>query len=295
MEQYWKVIKPFVNEQNKEILNEFLLNVKLYNLSEVTIVSYKNLLSEFFINKEILYSELSSEEILEWYRLNKSHLKLRSYKQHLSVLSSFYNYCVRERLIERSPIKKRWFPRPPKTLPKYLDKREIAKVRQVIERRTLKDQAVFEFFLSSGTRIGEVYTLKIEDVDIKNRTARVFGKGRKIRTVNFSEKSGILLERYLDTRQTTDVSPLFADKGNGKRLSKASMRKMFKEVGEEAGLAVGLHPHRLRHTFATMLLSKGADISFISRELGHADSSTTQIYARLPSSVIISEYRKFMG
>lgn len=163
------------------------------------------------------------------------------------------------------------------------------------ERSSLRNQTLVEFMLTSGCRVGEVHRLNLEDVDLENRTARVVGKGKKIRNVHFSEKCAVLLERYLEARQEKASFPLFTVKGTGSRLSIPAIRKIMYELGEKAGLSTKLHPHRLRHTFATELLAKGAELSFISDELGHADLGTTQTYARLPNQVIISQYRKYMG
>ncbi|WP_248892450.1 site-specific integrase [Bacillus methanolicus] len=90
-------------------------------------------------------------------------------------------------------------------------------------------------------------------------------------------------------------SPLFVTYRKGTRLSVRMMQEILYKIGEKANLSTKLYPHRLRHTFATELLAKGAELSFISDELGHADLGTTQIYARLPKKEIITQYRKFMG
>ncbi|WP_231607336.1 tyrosine-type recombinase/integrase [Fictibacillus sp. 18YEL24] len=225
----------------------------------------------------------------------QGHLKEVTYKNRISILSSFYTFCVQEGHLEQSPIKKRWIPRCPKALPKYIEKNEVAKVRQQTERTSLRNQAIVEFLLTSGCRIGEVHQLNIKDIDLENRIARVVGKGKKIRDVHFSDKCAVLIERYLDSRVKKPLSPLFTRLGNESRLSIAGYQKFLSDIGKRAGLSTSLHPHRFRHTFATELLAKGAELSFISDELGHKDMGTTQIYARLPNYVIISQYRKFMG
>lgn len=113
--------------------------------------------------------------------------------------------------------------------------------------------------------------------------------------VHFSEKCAILLERYLETRlNVDDSSPLFINKVEN-RIDIRSYFTIIAEIGKSAGLSSNLHPHRFRHTFATELLTKGADLSFISEELGHSDLKTTQIYARVPNQSIVAQYRKFMG
>lgn len=295
MGRYWELKKVLPHPKNQEIVNEFLAHLKLANRTEGTITVYRRFLEDFFCEMEESYDRLSSNQIIDWFHVNKKHLKDTSFKGKLAILSSFYRFCVQESLMERTPIKRRWFPRLAKSIPKSLGKEEIAKVIQEAERSPLRDQAIIEFLLTSGCRIGEVHQLNIGGVDLENRTACVTGKGKKIRMVHFSEKCAILLERYFETRVNVhDSSPLFINKVEN-RIDIRSYFTIIAEIGKSAGLSSSLHPHRFRHTFATELLIKGADLSFISEELGHSDMKTTQIYARVPNQSIVAQYRKFMG
>ncbi|WP_019243123.1 MULTISPECIES: tyrosine-type recombinase/integrase [Bacillus] len=295
MRRYWNLKKVLPNQKNQEVIQEFLTHLKLANRTEGTIIVYRRFLEDFFGEVEESYDKLSSNQIIGWFHANKKHLKDTSFKGKLNILSSFYSFCVQESLMERSPIKRRWFPRLTKTIPKALGKEEIAKVIREAERRPLRDQAIVEFLLTSGCRIGELHLLNIGDLDLENRTARVRGKGKKIRMVHFSEKCLILLERYLETRlDINDSSPLFINSVEN-RIGIRSYFTIIATIGKLAGLSSNLHPHRFRHTFATELLSKGADLSFISEELGHADLKTTQVYARVLNQSILAQYRKFMG
>lgn len=296
MDKYWALTKTLPNQENQIAVGNFLLSLKLSNRSERTILGYRRFLEWFFGDMEDSFSSLPSDKILQWFQANRGQVKDSTYRQRLDVLSSFYNFCVEESLVERSPIKRRWFPRLPKPVPKYLDKGDIAKVRNESEQTSLRNQAILEFMLATGCRVGEVHKLNIEDVDFENRIARVVGKGSKIRHVHFTEKSAVLLERYLEFRQDKESSALFlTERRKATRLGIWGISKVISKLGENAGLASRLHPHRLRHTFATELLAKGAELSFISTELGHADLETTLIYARLPQQEIVAQYRKFMG
>lgn len=294
LNEYWKLKKSLPNAMNQEIINDFLLSMKLANRSQYTISDYRDFLEKFFIDMNDPYTTLTSETILQWYKTNEWHLKESTIKRRLSILSSFYIFCVQEELVERSPIKSRWYPRQPQPIPKYLVKEDIAKTRLQSETTSLRDLVLVEFMLTSGCRVGEVTKLNREDVDLKNCTARVVGKGKKIRYVHFTEKCGVLLEQYMDSGKHRS-SALFVSIRSGKRLSRRGIQAIVAKIGKEAGLTTSLHPHRFRHTFATELLAKGADLSFIGDELGHSNVSTTQIYARLPKREIISMYRKFMG
>lgn len=294
MEKYWLLTKTLPNKDNQEVVGDFILHLKISNRSKGTIILYRKFLERFFGDVEDTYSTLPPDRILEWFQTNNKHLKETSYRLNLDIISSFYNFCIQESLLDRSPIKRRWFPRIPKSLPKYIEKGDIAKIRLESE-KSLRSQALVEFMLTSGCRVAEVHELNLEDIDMENRTARVVGKGKKIRHVHFSNKCAVLLERYVESRNCKTSSPLFVGLKSETRLSIRGIQRTMQRIGENAALSTRLHPHRLRHTFATELLAKGAELSFISDELGHADLDTTQIYARLPKQEIVRQYRKYMG
>ena len=291
MNNYWELRRVLPNTENTEVINDFLLNLKLANRSQGTIENYRQFLERFFGNSNESFSTLTSDEIIQWFKQNQGHLKESSFHTRLSILASFYKFCVQEEYLDRSPMKSRWFPSLPEPIPKYLGKTDIAKTRQQSENMSLRDQVLVEFMLTSGCRVGEVHQLNKGDVDLENRTARVKGKGKKIRDVHFSEKCAIFMERYLVNHH----SEAFFITSTGERLSIRGIQEVIRKLGKEAQLPSSLHPHRFRHTFATELLSKGADLSFIADELGHSNIRTTQIYARLPQREIIALYRKYMG
>lgn len=290
---YWELKKTLPNSDTQEALTDFLLSFKLKNRREGTVMQYRDFLTLFFLPLEQSYTELSSTTILEWFTEQQSHLKETSLTQKLSILSTFFNFCVEEGYIEKSPMRSRWNPRLPQPIPKFLEKEEVAKTRLHIENQSIRNQAMVELMYSSGCRVGELHLLNLEDVNFENRSAHVLGKGGRIRTIHFTERCSVLLERYLEERKKGGEA-LFVTT-TGKRLGINRIQKIVQKLGTDAGLTSRLHPHRFRHTFATELLAKGADIAFISDELGHSDIATTQIYARLPKRELISLYRRYMG
>lgn len=293
MVNYWELKKKLPSAKNQEAVEEYLLSLKVAQRSRLTIIRYRWFLERFFEKREEAFSELTSDMILGWFIQNEGHLKETSLKFRLSVLSSFFSFCVKDGILDRSPMKSRWSPRLPQPIPKYLEKGDVAKARKLSESNSLRNRALFEFMLVTGCRVGEVHNLNLENIDFENRSARVFGKGNKIREVHFTEKCAVLLEGYLRTRPR-NVPALFLTR-NFKRLSIRRIQSILNELGEKAELTGGLYPHRLRHTFATELLAKGGDLSFIGDELGHRDLKITQIYARLPKGELITMYRKYMG
>ena len=290
---YWELTKTLVNVRNQEVINEFLLSMKVSNLSEGTIKSYCYFLSNFFLEEEKDFDSLTSDCILTWLTQHQNEWKENTVCHYLSMLSSFYCFCVEEEYMEKSPIKMRWFPRIPQSIPKFLEKSEVAKIRLLCESEEIRNRAMVEFFFATGCRIGEIHGLDKEHIDFENRTAIVTGKGKKIRTVHFTEKCSMILERYLATR-TDNLPALFVSKW-GERINQSYIRGVVKKLGESANLTSSLHPHRFRHTFATNLLAKGASLSFIADELGHKDLKVTQTYARFPKQEILAMYRKYMG
>lgn len=183
-ENYWKVKIHLPNIENQNVINEYLMSLKIVNYSKETLIVYRTFLQKFFKERQECFSSLTSNDIQQWFIQHEKGFKEQTRKNHLTSLSSFYNFCVEEGYIERSPIRKRMFPRLLKSIPKYLDKAEIAKVRRQSEKYRLRDRVLFEFLLSSGCRIGEVHRLDWTNVDLENRAAIVLGKGKKIRQVH---------------------------------------------------------------------------------------------------------------
>lgn len=292
-EKCWELTKQFPNEENQAVIYEYLLSMKVANLSEATILQYRFFLEKFFEEREERFSSITSEDILNWFIEKQKGLKEGTIKFRLTILSSFYNFSVGEGYLVKSPIKSRWYPRLPKPVPKFLEKEEIEKVRIHGEQNSIRDRLLVEFLLVSGSRVGEVNKLDREDVDLEQRTAQVLGKGTKIRLVHFTEKCALLLERYLESR--VDDHPALFLSAWETRLSIRRIQEIVENAGIRTGLSSSLYPHRLRHTFATELLAKGAELSFIADELGHEDLKTTKIYANIPNRALISLYRKYMG
>jgi len=294
MKKYWIVENENIHPESQEILNEYLLDLKLSNKSKQTIMEYSWFLQRFltFIDKPV--TELVSDDILDWINEKCGCLKPTTINRHLAILSAFIKFCQGEEYLnEDVHVKSRWRPKLPKTQPKYLDKEELAKVKLAAEKQKLRDRALFEFLLTSGCRAGEATGLNIEDLYLKSRTARVTGKGNKTRDVHFSESCALLMEKLLENHPG-NTSAVFLNRW-GDRMHVRSVQNIMKKIGEEAGLNRKLTPHILRHTFSTYMLSKGADLEFISEALGHADLATTCIYARVLDEQIVAIYRKCMG
>jgi site-specific recombinase XerD len=206
------------------------------------------------------------------------------------ILAAFFRFCLEKGYTNRLLTKGRWHPKIETSPPKYLDDHKTARVKIHAENGPLRERAILSFLLASGCRRSEVFGLDIPRVDMEEHTATVKGKGGKERQVHFNEEAALLLGEYLKTRR--DHCPaLFVNK-HGNRLSREGIYRVTAGIGRKAKLPESLNPHCCRHTFATNLLARGADLEFIKDELGHKDLDTTLIYATIPTYQLISEYRR---
>lgn len=271
-----------------------MLSLKLANKAVSTITKYKSILEEFLIKCSIPVEKLTSDDVLAWltdFSIGKSEGTVNFY---LSVLTTFFSFCLDEDYMEKTVTKKRWRPKIPLSMPKYLDEHEYSRVIVYLEQVRLRDRALILFLFTTGCRVSEVANLNIQDVDFEKRTANVVGKGNKRRRSYFSEECALVLDSYLQTRNYKPEDPLFMNKF-GKRLQPIGIREVLKKVGKKVGLKQSLHPHCCRHTFATNMLARGADLQFIADVLGHSNLNTTRIYAKIPTEDMRLKYQNIMG
>ena len=294
MDNYRVVENSNLYLETQNILNEYLINLTLTNKSNLTIKRYHYLLEKVLIDLSKPIEELTSNDLLSYIHNEFKNFKNSTINSNISILSSFFKFCKTEEYIDEILIKNRWKPRITKSIPKYLDKVEISKIRLEAEKSSLRNRTILEFLLCSGCRVAELQSLNVEDIDFINRTAKIVGKGKKIRFIHFTEYCSILLEKYIETQPRNSTGALFLSRNN-KRISIRTIQRIVSSLGVKANLTLKVSPHCMRHTFATVLLSKGAPLNFIGEELGHAYDSTTRIYARLPQQQTVSLYRRFMG
>jgi site-specific recombinase XerD len=289
---YWVLENDRIDLETVKVINDFLSGLKLADRSKGTISRYRFLLGTFFVDCQKSLGELVPEDIRDWTAGRYGNKTPATIIDCFSKLSGFFSYCLDEGYVKRLLVKKRWRPRLPAPVPKYLDKTQQAKVRLQAEKGPLRDRTIYEFLLSSGCRRAEAAGLDVNDVDLPNRTATVTGKGNKTGQVHFSELCVILLKQYL--KDHPDGGTLFLNQ-YGARLSESWTYKIVVMLGKKAKLNRRIHPHCLRHTFATNLLGRGAQMNFIKEELRHKEEKTTQIYATLLDPQLVALYRKYMG
>lgn len=210
----------------------------------------------------------------------------------LATLRSFYKFCVRRNYVENNPVVSIRTPKQEKHLPKCLEVDQIEKLLNTPDTSTLlgaRDRAMLETMYSTGIRVSELVDLNVGDLDAPGQAIRIRGKGKKQRVVPIGATALRAVQHYLDLRggdpraNGFDAQALFINK-HGQRLSTRSVRRKLDKYLAEAGMDATVSPHTLRHSFATHMLNRGADLRSVQELLGHQSISTTQIYTHLTTS-----------
>jgi len=232
--------------------------------------------------------------------LRQAGLGPRSVARHLSAVRGLYRFLVREGRLGRDPTEHLEGPRPPRRLPRTLSPKEAAALVEspaLDDRAGLRDRALLELLYATGMRASECLALRIEDLNLAAGYVIPTGKGDRQRLVPVGAQALHWVRVYLKTARPSlvkraDPGTLFVNRA-GRRLSRQGLWGIIKKAARRAGVRTAVSPHTLRHSFASHLLERGADLRSIQAMLGHADISTTQIYTRLPSSAVREMYRRF--
>lgn len=215
----------------------------------------------------------------------QSGLSGSSISRMLAAIRSFYRYLARENLCKINPFDGVPAPKSPKSLPKVLTPEQAINLVEVKGSDTLsiRDKAILELFYSSGLRLQELVSLNIGDLNFEAQFVRVLGKGSKERIVPLGRCAIDALEKWLACREELaggDETSLFVSR-NGTRPNVRTIQKRIELRAVEQGLPVGVHPHMLRHSFATHILTSSSDLRAVQELLGHSNISTTQKYTHL--------------
>ena len=218
----------------------------------------------------------------------------RSIQRGLSALRTFFEYCVREAVMTRNPARAVSAPKSPKRLPNALDTDRMGALLEfdADDPLSLRDRAILELTYSSGLRLSELCSLAVADVDLDGGLVRVLGKGRKTRMVPVGRHARDAVRTWLTVRPELAApgeSALFVST-RGRRIAARTVQKRFAERARACGLGVHVHPHMLRHSFATHLLESSGDLRAVQELLGHADIATTQIYTHLDFQHLAAVY-----
>jgi integrase/recombinase XerC len=230
----------------------------------------------------------------EWLgSLYRRGLQPTTIRRKMAAVRSWFRFLAREGRLERNVARLMRTPKIPKSLPAVPTAEQTSALLDAMpgfERpRVERDMAILELLYGCGLRVSELVGLNFEDIDRSERWLRVRGKGRKERQVPYGAKSAAALDCYLAMRQAPVTGPVFLG-ARGGRIGDRQVRAIVKLYALLAGADTSLHPHSLRHAFATHLLADGADLRAIQELLGHASLSTTQRYTQLSLTELMKVY-----
>lgn len=299
-----------------ELLSQFHEHLRYErNVSEHTLRNYRSDLEQFFDylapadpqtgkRNEPDIAQIDHLTIREWLAtLHSAQKKKSSVARKLAALRTFFQFLVREGVVELNPAKLVSTPRREKKLPKHLSVEDAIRFIETPDLETdlgRRDRALLELMYATGVRVSELTKLDIHDVDFKTKLIRVTGKRRKERIVPFGDPAHDALKNYLEVRdQFLNQAPVSLREPEALFLNYQGTRITTRSVGRMVEkyirICAGMHdlsPHALRHSFATHLLDSGADLRDIQELLGHARLSTTQIYTHVSMEKLIEVYDK---
>ncbi len=275
------------------------------NLSAHTCRAYRSDLDQLarHVGEESDPAALGVEQIRGFLAERHGRLEASSLGRKLASIRAFLRYCRREGWVARDPSAGLSGPRTPMRLPRPLAVDDCDAIMEAdrnagdtrpprAQERRLRDRALVELLYGAGLRVGEAVALDVRDVDLMAREVRVWGKGNKERIVPLPAAAWDALDGYLGARRHRgyQAEPLFTAPATGRRLGQRSVRRLLSARAVAAGVEDRVHPHRLRHSYATHLLDMGADLREIQELLGHASLSTTQRYTAVSAERLFEVY-----
>ena len=278
----------------QEIFNRYINHLRAErNVSPYTIRNYKSDLLDFFRfikeKKVATLDEVNRQVLRDYlgYLVGRGIVK-GSIARKLSAIRSFYRYLMREKLITANPIERISSPKLDKRLPLFLTLNEVKQLLEAPDPSTpqgLRDRALLELLYASGLRVSELTSLELGQINLDSNEIRVWGKGSKERVVLMGSPAAEALRNYFEQGRpkllTAKRSSAIFLTRYGQRLPARSVQKILEHYTAKAGLKKRVHPHMLRHTFATHMLDGGADLRVVQELLGHEQLSSTQIYTHV--------------
>ena len=269
------------------------------NYSDNTIINYSNDIKEYleYLDRECLklyeveYSDIRF--LLEYY--HSLGLKNLSIRRKISSLKGFYKYLCRNNKCKDNPFIYVTLPKKEKKLPQFLNYNEVIDIFdsiEIVDVFSLRDRLIMELLYATGVRVSELVNIKLEDINLNRRSINVFGKGRKERIVFFNKVCKDLLERFIKESKDIRHDNYLIINHNGNGITTRGIRVIMDKVIRNTSIIKNVHPHTLRHTFATHLLNNGCDLLTVQELLGHASISTTGIYTHVTTEHIKEVYYK---
>lgn len=291
-----------------QLLSMWLKERKIQNQSEHTLDAYFRDVSgfiDFCYNKNLELNQIEASDLREYlaFKVERDQLNSSSLQRHLTSIRQFMKWAKESQYLDMNPSDDFKLKRQPRPLPGMVD---IETVNQILDQKApekpidrqlwLRDKAILELLYSSGLRLAEIQGLTIKDIDFNRQLLRITGKGNKTRIVPFGSKAKESLIEWLKIYRIwcgefNANSSVFVAQ-TGQAITPRQIEKRVKFQAQRAGVNVDLHPHLLRHCFASHMLSNSGDLRAVQEMLGHSSLSTTQIYTQLDFDRLAQVYDK---
>ena len=282
---------PRASDKKDPLVEEFLHYLaNERNASPRTLKAYRKALSAFSAENRSSWKKCTADDFRDYLFTLMKRGQARSYvRLQFSAFRTFYQFLAARKRLRRNPIREVQLPKIEKKLPLVLTRQQVEELLTAPNRETkkraapvwmpLRDVAIMELFYSSGLRLSELASLDVADLDPYTESVRVFGKGRKERVCPVGLPALEAISRYR-AAANVHAGPLFINKART-RMSVRSVWLVLKRYVRYTSIPISISPHKLRHSFATHMLDRGADLRSVQALLGHASLSTTQIYTHV--------------
>lgn len=281
-----------------QLISEYISYLEIEKgLSKNTILAYQSDLIGFFdFIENAQIEEIKRKDFSTYTKyLAKNEINPSSITRKIASIKGFFKYISYKRIIKTNPAASIASPKLPKRLPKVLTISEIEKLLR--NNLSVMDYAIIELLYSAGVRVSELVNLNIKNIDLKQQTIKVFGKGSKERIIPINKKCIEVLKKYLKKRELIALKynsePFLFINENGKKITRQYVYKVIREQGEK--LNKHISPHTLRHSYATHLLENGADLRVVQELLGHSSIVTTQLYTHISKRTLREVYFNING
>lgn len=293
-----------IEDGNSKELSEFqdyLLNVRRYSSNTVSSYSFDICdFTKFIRGLGKIFKDIKVDDVKSWILdLTERQIGKRSIKRKMSSLKSFYAWMYLQKKVDSDPFEYVHSPKATHALPDFFSEKEIDSLLAANEKRTDKlkdrDQALLMLMFASGLRASEVVNLTFNQVDFDNRIMKVSGKGNKDRLVPFTNSAKEAMLNYINGLRKDllkeDTKYIFLN-SQGNKMTVRGLEYILDEIEAKTGLYGKIHPHMLRHSFATKMLNRGADLRTIQELLGHSSIETTSIYTHVAYENMKETYEK---
>lgn len=272
-------------------------------LTDQTVSSYQNDLDvylSFLQDKNVfLVKDITSDYIKEFLKIRGISESTSTVAHNLTVIKNFHKYLIKENIVKEDVSLFISRPKLQKRLPRALTVEEVDLLLDITLNTPFdyRNKAMLELMYGAGLRVSELVSLTLNQIDLENGLIRIMGKGRKEREIPIGEYGVYYLKLYLEHRgmlikNHRQEDALFLN-NHGKQITRQGFFKILKQLLLDKGLNPDVSPHTLRHSFATHLLSHGADLRSIQEMLGHSDISTTKIYTHVSDEKVEADYKKY--